>query len=185
MSQKTGGQDLRVVKTRRSIEEAFLRLLRARRFNQITVQDVVDEALVNKGTFYRHYHDKYDLADQLKRERIRAFGEVVSRHTPASPLSGATMGLMGPMLDTPESVLDDLALLRQVPSDVDVEQGMRATVANALREDIWTRSADSAAAVAWVITFLMLGYPEYRRTEGGTASLDDYIATISHATTLL
>lgn len=173
------------MKTRRNIEEAFLRLLRDRRFNQITVQDIADEALVNKGTFYRHYHDKYDLADQLKRERIQTFGEVVSKHTPASPLSGDAMGLMGPMLETPEGVLDDLVSLRHVPSDVDVEDGMRQTVAQALRDGMWTNEDKNAEAVAWVITFLMLGYPEYRHTGGGTASLDEYIATINRATILL
>ena len=63
----TGKQDLRVVKTRRNIEETFLRLLRDAPFERMTVKRIVEEALVNKGTFYRHYLDKYDLAEQVAR----------------------------------------------------------------------------------------------------------------------
>lgn len=61
----TGKQDLRVVKTRRNIEETFLRLLHDIPFERMTVKTIVEEALVNKGTFYRHYQDKHDLAEQV------------------------------------------------------------------------------------------------------------------------
>ena len=69
----TEKQDLRVVKTRRNIEDTFLRLLRDVPFERITVKMVVEEALVNKGTFYRHYLDKYDLAEKAA---ARVVGEV-------------------------------------------------------------------------------------------------------------
>lgn len=69
----TGKQDLRVVKTRRNIEDTFLRLLRDVPFERITVKMVVEEALVNKGTFYRHYLDKYDLAEKAA---ARVVGEM-------------------------------------------------------------------------------------------------------------
>lgn len=64
--------DLRVIKTRRSIEQAFIALLGRKRFEQITVQNILDEALVNRKTFYKHYEDKYNLADVLiEREDAR------------------------------------------------------------------------------------------------------------------
>ena len=55
------GEDLRVVKTKRAIEGAMEKLLTARSFEDITVQAILDEALVNRKTFYSHYRDKYDL----------------------------------------------------------------------------------------------------------------------------
>ena len=64
--------DLRVIKTRRSIETAFITLLGRKQFEQITVQNILDEALVNRKTFYKHYEDKYNLADILiEREDAR------------------------------------------------------------------------------------------------------------------
>ena len=47
------GEDLRVVKTKRAVEGAMEKLLAERPFDAITVQAILDEALVNRKTFYR------------------------------------------------------------------------------------------------------------------------------------
>ena len=57
--------DLRVIKTREAIEGALVRLLLGKPFERVTVQDILDEARVNRKTFYKHYADKYALADLL------------------------------------------------------------------------------------------------------------------------
>lgn len=57
--------DLRVVKTKRNIKSAMVSLLNEKDFHDITVQDILDRALINRSTFYRYYDDKYDLAKQL------------------------------------------------------------------------------------------------------------------------
>ncbi len=61
-------QDLRVIKTKNNIKSSFIQLLREKDFNEITVQDILDKALINRKTFYNHYQDKYDLAEQLIHE---------------------------------------------------------------------------------------------------------------------
>lgn len=61
-------RDLRIIKTRRNIKNAFIQLLRENDFNTITVQNILDRALINRKTFYNHYQDKYDLAEQLIQE---------------------------------------------------------------------------------------------------------------------
>ncbi|WP_238917083.1 TetR family transcriptional regulator [Clostridium sp. YIM B02555] len=57
--------DLRVIKTKKYIEESFIYLLGQKDFNKITVQDILDRALINRSTFYKHYTDKYQLAETL------------------------------------------------------------------------------------------------------------------------
>lgn len=57
--------DLRVRKTRKNIESAFISLLEEKSFHKITVQDILDRALINRSTFYKHYMDKYQLAETL------------------------------------------------------------------------------------------------------------------------
>lgn len=57
--------DLRVIKTRKNIEEAFIYLLGQKDFHKITIQDILDKALINRTTFYKHYIDKYQLAEIL------------------------------------------------------------------------------------------------------------------------
>ncbi|WP_238861561.1 TetR family transcriptional regulator [Clostridium sp. YIM B02569] len=60
--------DLRVIKTKRNIEESFIYLLGQKDFYKITVQDILDKALINRSTFYKHYTDKYKLAETLCNE---------------------------------------------------------------------------------------------------------------------
>lgn len=60
--------DLRVIKTRANIKNTFIDLLTKKAFAEITVQNILDQALINRSTFYKHYTDKYDLAEQFINE---------------------------------------------------------------------------------------------------------------------
>lgn len=62
--------DLRIVKTRQNIENSLLELLDTKEFKDITIQDILDKALINRSTFYRHYKDKYDLIEQIAAKYI-------------------------------------------------------------------------------------------------------------------
>ena len=60
--------DLRTERTRRSITNAFLELRKQKTIEKITVKELAELAYINKATFYTHYHDIYDLSDQLENE---------------------------------------------------------------------------------------------------------------------
>ena len=70
-------EDLRVVKTKRNIRHSFIRLLHQKSFAAITVQDILDEALINRTTFYRYYDSKYYLAKSLSEEFLRKYEELL------------------------------------------------------------------------------------------------------------
>ncbi|MCB0097425.1 MAG: TetR/AcrR family transcriptional regulator, partial [Caldilineaceae bacterium] len=53
--------DRRIQKTRRALQDALLTLIVERRYDKITVQDILDRANVGRSTFYAHYRDKDDL----------------------------------------------------------------------------------------------------------------------------
>ncbi|MGA2477265.1 MAG: TetR/AcrR family transcriptional regulator [Spirochaetia bacterium] len=82
MRQKRGSvadkEDPRVLRTRKLLQDAFIELMGDHSFESITVQDITDTAQVNHATFYRHYQDKYHLADAIFAEALdsmlRAFG---------------------------------------------------------------------------------------------------------------
>lgn len=63
--------DLRIVKTRANIKNTFIELLSEKEFNEITIQNILDKALINRSTFYKHYSDKYELAEQLASEVLK------------------------------------------------------------------------------------------------------------------
>lgn len=60
--------DLRTERTKRSIANAFLELRKQKPLEKITVKELSELAFINKATFYTHYHDIYDLSDQLEDE---------------------------------------------------------------------------------------------------------------------
>ena len=53
--------DLRIQKTYKALIEAFLRLLKEKRFENITVNEICDAAMVRRATFYKHFGDKYEF----------------------------------------------------------------------------------------------------------------------------
>lgn len=60
--------DLRTERTKRSIANAFLELRKQKPLEKITIKELSELAFINKATFYTHYHDIYDLSDQLEEE---------------------------------------------------------------------------------------------------------------------
>lgn len=69
--------DLRVLKTRKNIKTAFINLLLEKEFKDITIQNIIDEALIGRSTFYDHYFDKYDLLNQLVNEVLVDFKDII------------------------------------------------------------------------------------------------------------
>ncbi len=53
--------DRRSNRTRRALREALIELILEKRYDAITVQNVLDRANVGRSTFYAHYRDKEDL----------------------------------------------------------------------------------------------------------------------------
>ena len=66
--------DRRQRKSREAIFGAFTRLLEKQAYNQITVQDIIDEADVGRATFYAHFETKDYLLKDLCEE---LFGHII------------------------------------------------------------------------------------------------------------
>lgn len=62
--------DLRTERTKRSIINAFIELRTKKPLEKITIKELSELAYINKATFYSHYHDIYDLSEQLENETI-------------------------------------------------------------------------------------------------------------------
>lgn len=62
--------DIRIEKTDRAIEKAFLELRAKTPLEKIKIKDLCALACVNKSTFYAHYQDIYDLSDRLEKKLI-------------------------------------------------------------------------------------------------------------------
>ena len=61
-------QDPRIQRTRQNIMNGFMRLIKQKKFSDITISDITKEAEINRSTFYYHFIDKYDLIDVIQKE---------------------------------------------------------------------------------------------------------------------
>lgn len=58
-------EDLRIVKTKKSLYEGLLIMMKDTSFEDIKVSDICNVSLVNRSTFYDHFSDKYELLISL------------------------------------------------------------------------------------------------------------------------
>ena len=70
-SEESRHVDPRVQRTRLLLHDALHRLLSQTSFESISVQDVAEEATVNRATFYAHYTDKYELLNCMTVTRFQ------------------------------------------------------------------------------------------------------------------
>jgi len=70
-SKEAQKEDLRVLRTRKLLYEAFLELFSKKGFRSLTVGEITDQAMVNRATFYAHFADKYALFEYAIRENFR------------------------------------------------------------------------------------------------------------------
>lgn len=70
--------DARVRYTRKIIQETFLDLLKDKPISKITVKEICDKAEINRGTFYKHYEDCYDLLEKIESEGIQEFEKMLA-----------------------------------------------------------------------------------------------------------
>jgi AcrR family transcriptional regulator len=63
--------DPRVLRSRQMLMEALRRLLNRKEFDDISIQEIADEATLNRATFYLHYPDKNALLQAMTAARFR------------------------------------------------------------------------------------------------------------------
>jgi len=64
--------DPRILRSRQMLMEALVKLLDRKQFDDISVQEIADEATLNRATFYLHYADKNALLQAMTSARFRA-----------------------------------------------------------------------------------------------------------------
>lgn len=72
--------DRRVRRTRKALHDALLDLMIEKRYDAITVQDIIDRADVGRSTFYSHFTDKRDLLDS----GFQDLSQLLSQPAPAA-----------------------------------------------------------------------------------------------------
>jgi AcrR family transcriptional regulator len=76
---KQDKQDRRSQRTRSLVNSAMMELLREKRYDAITIQDLLDRANIGRSTFYAHYFDKEDVLVSLSEQMLEMFRQQLSQ----------------------------------------------------------------------------------------------------------
>ncbi|MBL4953701.1 TetR/AcrR family transcriptional regulator C-terminal domain-containing protein [Neobacillus sp. YIM B02564] len=77
-------EDLRVQRTKEAIRNAFVELIEENGYEAITIKDITKRAKINRGTFYAHYQDKFELMETFKEKILSDLLTMVKVNLPNS-----------------------------------------------------------------------------------------------------
>lgn len=80
---KSETMDRRVRKTRKQLKECLIMMLKTKKIQEITVRELTDAADLNRGTFYLHYKDVFDLLEKTQQELRDQFNDLLYRYEPS------------------------------------------------------------------------------------------------------
>lgn len=66
-------------RTKEHLKSAFIKLVKEKGYHAVTVKDIVDTAAYNRSTFYVHYQDKIELAEDLLSSMLLGLEESVGK----------------------------------------------------------------------------------------------------------
>ena len=72
--------DERVIKTKKLIKTALSELIQEKGFDHVSITDLTQRANINRGTFYLHYQDKYDLLEKFENEVLDDINKNAENH---------------------------------------------------------------------------------------------------------
>lgn len=73
--------DSRVRRTKRLLRQGLTELLKEKSIKKITVRELSERVDINRGTFYLHYKDIYDLVAQIEQELFDEFETILQNYT--------------------------------------------------------------------------------------------------------
>ncbi len=74
--------DIRVKRTKKLLRKGVAELAKTKSISKITVKELTDLVEINRGTFYLHYKDVYDLVESIETELYDEFEQNVLSVTP-------------------------------------------------------------------------------------------------------
>lgn len=72
-------KDRRIRRTKKLLKDNLALLLMEKDITDITVKEIVDQADINRGTFYLHYKDIYDMLNQIENDMISDLEEIAGK----------------------------------------------------------------------------------------------------------
>jgi AcrR family transcriptional regulator len=126
--------DPRILRTRRLLQQALVKLMKEKQFDTISVQDIADSATINRATFYDHYPDKFALLECTVGSR---FNELLDARG-VTFNSGCTSALKAMVLGVCDFIASSQLLCSERPGQMEphMESAIIAVVRRMLLEGL-------------------------------------------------
>lgn len=72
--------DRRTRRTKKLLKNAFIELLLQKKITELSIKELCEQADINRGTFYLHYTDIYDLKRELEDEILNQLESLILNH---------------------------------------------------------------------------------------------------------
>ena len=72
--------DRRIRKTKNQLLQGLMTLMQEKDIKDISVKELSDLADINRGTFYLHYRDVYDMLAQVEDSVFQEFNEILDKN---------------------------------------------------------------------------------------------------------
>ncbi|KRM55464.1 TetR/AcrR family transcriptional regulator [Lacticaseibacillus sharpeae] len=151
---------------------ALAALIKENGFAGVTVAAIVRRAHVNRGTFYLHYQDKYDMLQKVESQLFTRYRRIVAEHTATSADNGVIADdLILHFLEALRSDIDVVSALLLADADAHFMANAQALLKDLLHLDQQPASADlppqyaQAVVMASTLAVLRLWIEEGARSE--------------------
>jgi AcrR family transcriptional regulator len=132
--------DLRIVKTHKALTEAFWQMLSEKRFEEITINELCDRAMVRRATFYKHFADKYDFFAFVIRMKQAEFDTQIQKHIDNNPAQSFYIGVIQHTIDfmkSNEKLVQTVLESEMLPTVMDIlSRQITLDITHKLKEDV-------------------------------------------------
>ena len=136
MEQRT---DLRVIKTYKALTDTFLKMLSEKKFENITVNELCDRAMVRRATFYKHFADKVDFFAFVIRAKQAEFDAQIRQKTDQTRPQSFYLGIIQHTLDflnSNEKLVQTVLESEMLPTVMDIlSRQITLDITQKLKED--------------------------------------------------
>ncbi|MDD3251255.1 MAG: TetR/AcrR family transcriptional regulator [Lachnospiraceae bacterium] len=91
-------QDRRIRRTQKLLRDSLIELMQEKAFKNISVKDITERADLNRGTFYLHYNDTYQLLQSIEDEVLSNFQEMIRCYSHSFQLD-TLLPVLNPVID--------------------------------------------------------------------------------------
>lgn len=169
--------DRRIIKTKKAIRNAFIKLVSEKDYNNISVKDIADYADVDRKTVYNYYSGVFAIKEELENDLVNLWNDAIAQLDFEKNIANPQQ-LFTILNDILNKNMDLCSNLMKLDSKAHVVRKMTASltalVKNALKEsELASRGEEYLNITAQFITAGMLSAYQYWFNSDRTIPLED------------